>query len=259
MTVAETRRLRRETPWDAAVRAHPIYRPVRPFFSLFADAEVFPSVDAIDEKLAPFAGVRFVPQKQPSRRGRHKHTAPRYDDAILRGEVPTRAGSWHDFMNALVWAAFPQAKRAVHALQYDLLVRARREGIVGRRLPEHDALAVLDEGGVLVFSPRPIDDDGALEAELAAGRAHAICFGHAVFEAVTIRGPWPLVRAVVLSIDAASLPAEDLVTHADAALARFLGRASCFVSPRDLLRVSLVHAGLAPPSVQGSLASEERL
>ena len=40
----------------------------------------------------------------------------RYDARIaLERVVPTRARSWHDLLNALVWATFPRAKLALHA------------------------------------------------------------------------------------------------------------------------------------------------
>lgn len=246
MTVAETRRLRRETPWSPALHAHPIFLPVRRFFARFASEVAFPSVETIDRLLGPHAGVRFVRQTVPSRRGRYKHVGKPYDEAIASGCVPTREAHWHDFMNALVWAAYPRAKRAVHALQRSLLAEARDRGLVGRRLPEHDALAVLDEGGILALSPVPLHDDDALDAALANGTARAMCFGHAVMEAVAIRGPWPLVRALVVPMDEVKVPDLDPTRAVDAALAALLADASRLATPRSLLRVSLVHAGATP-------------
>src|SRR5205814_1266996 len=90
-------------------------------FSTIADAarsfercKVFPTPEAIDEALARAAGVRFVRMKPVARRRRAVVVAAEnmYDARIVQeGIVPTRAGSWHDFLNALVWATFPRAKK----------------------------------------------------------------------------------------------------------------------------------------------------
>jgi len=122
----------------------------------FADLPDWPSVDEIDRRLAADAGVRFVAAPK----------APGYTTRIVgAGEVPTRPASWHDYLNALVWATFPMAKRSlterIHAL-----AAARGRGNRGR---EEDYLALWDEGGVVVRG------------------AEEIVFGHAIFEHL-IRG-----------------------------------------------------------------------
>jgi hypothetical protein len=162
-----------------------------------------------------------------------------YDESIvLVGEVPTRARSWHDFMNALVWAAFPQAKRALHQRQHAFVTVERLSGEPGRRLPAHDAIAVLDEGGVVVVSQRTLVDERAVEAAIADGSARAVVFGHAILEAIAIDGPWPLVRAAPLVLPD-DLTNEHLVHAIDESLAAFLTSDRAPSRPQDLPPISL--------------------
>lgn len=101
-----------------------------------------------------------------------------YDARIVNeGVVPTREGSWHDLMNALVWATFPRAKKALHTRQHGL-VRVAQPGESLRRPRELDALALLDEGGVAVTK------DGA-----------RIVFGHAIYEGYVLGWPAPVTAA----------------------------------------------------------------
>ena len=90
--------------------------------------------------------------------------APGYDARItLEGTVPTRARSWHDLMNALVWARFPNAKRALHARQHRMIAARAGESPVARgaRTKEQDAVAMLDEGGVAIVHATDAREDVA--------------------------------------------------------------------------------------------------
>lgn len=101
-----------------------------------------------------------------------------YDARIVNeGVVPTREGSWHDLMNALVWATFPKAKKALHTRQHGL-VRVAEPGESLRRPRELDALALLDEGGVAVLR------DGS-----------RVVFGHAIYEGYVLGWPAPVMAA----------------------------------------------------------------
>lgn len=131
----------------------PLYAPIRDAAALFAGCAAFPSPEEIDEALRARAGVRFVRQ--------HPREKVLYDARIVNeGVVPTRAGSWHDFLNALVWATFPRAKAALHRRQHAIVVPG-----APRRTAEGDALAMLDEGGVFL---------------LCSGELRV--FGHAIYE-----------------------------------------------------------------------------
>lgn len=64
------------------------------------------------------------------------------------GQVSTRANSWHDLFNALIWMRFPHIKTAMNSLHFE----AGAELKAGSRGPVRDALTLLDECGVIVFS-----------------------------------------------------------------------------------------------------------
>jgi hypothetical protein len=172
--------------------------------------------------------LRFVAAApRVRRRGQPIELGSLYEGRIVRGgEVPTRESDWHDLFNALAFCAFPRAKWALHARQYGiyaarLLPRATR--LPGARTREQDALALFDEGGIVVCAPQaarralPADPDhvdAALTGLVQRGEARALLFGHALFEHMAAGLPPPLGYAHVLALDA--LPA--LGAHGGAAL-----------------------------------------
>jgi hypothetical protein len=176
----------------------------------FQRCAVFPTPEQIDEALASAAGVRFVRMKPVPRRRRSATVTSEnmYDARIaLDGVVPTRPGSWHDFLNALVWATFPRAKKALHVRQHALVVPH-----APRRPPALDALALVDEGGVVISQRKKI------------------VFGHAVYESL-VRG-WrpPVAAAVELACTA---------DEVDEALAAFIADEERLRVPKDLRRVEI--------------------
>ncbi|MBI3432000.1 MAG: DUF3025 domain-containing protein [Hydrogenophilales bacterium] len=133
-----------------------------------------------------------------------------YETHILHtGQVPTRADTWHDVLNALVWLRFPRFKSALNAAHGEAI--ADETGSTrGRR---RDALTVLDESGVWVISRDP-----ALPALLAerAWRAlfwearsrvetdmRFVVVGHALLEKAL--APYPAMTGKCLTLIAASL------------------------------------------------------
>jgi hypothetical protein len=120
-----------------------------------------------------------------------------YDGVIFhQGIVPSREQSWHDFFNMCIWQTFPQAKAAINQAQWHALTRWLPEEsgqkLPGARLPEQDALALLDEGGVLLLH-RTKDGPTVQQCvqtgneEELAERCHSgdivtILFGHALYE-----------------------------------------------------------------------------
>ena len=205
------------TPWNGRFfETDARFWPIAPAARAFADYIDFP---APEELTAP--GVSFVTARKPRRSRRRTPLAAAYDARILRGEVPTRPGSWHDFLNALVWATFPASKRAVHARQAALLERARIPGsltLPNARARPHDALALLDEGGVIALT---------CETETLT-----LGFGHALYESLVQGGP--PVTASALSFGLARLPAVfEAVAVADALLAARLEQP---LTPEDLSR-----------------------
>lgn len=88
--------------------------------------------------------LSFVPQDGKPRRMEDSYEGRIY----LTGEVQTRAKNWHDLFNALVWLAFPRAKRALNARHFDTL---STDFAGARRGQTRDALTLFDESGVAVF------------------------------------------------------------------------------------------------------------
>jgi hypothetical protein len=210
----------------------PLGWPLEGAASKLRHAGELPSVAAIDAAFGATLGVRFVRSAPKPRRAGRRDDRPGYDAAIvLENVVPTRERNVHDLMNALVWASFPQAKRALHARQHVLVSRAgaARPGEAQRRTPEADTLAMLDEGGLLVVG-RSEDEaelerttrarDAAAVGKLVAdGRARGIAFVHALYQhLVGTRAPTALGLAVVLVFERS--PADVGLPEVDAALAR---------------------------------------
>ncbi len=232
--------------WDAAIGSRsPLFWPIASAIARVAGemereaASAFPQPETIDAALGAHAGIRFERQRPVSRRRRGpRDPESMYDARIAReGCVPTRPGSWHDLMNALVWATFPLAKRALHARQHGLVVPAA-PGESARRPRELDALALLDEGGLVVTTEAPLPELGdraaaeaQLEAELEAGRATAFVFGHAIYEGIVLGRSAPLASVVCVSGPRAS------VADADRALAAIVADREQIVEPSAMLRL----------------------
>ena len=144
-------------------------------------------------KLTNGAGLAtsFV-SHQPRKRGAPWQLVSMYDALIWqKGHVPSREGNWHDFFNMTIWRTFPKAKAAINAAQWKALLTwlpgTEGDKLPGARLPEQDALALLDEGGALVVGRSGVlPPQGADELEHACheGRACVLLFGHALLEHV---------------------------------------------------------------------------
>jgi hypothetical protein len=193
----------------------PRFSAIVPVAKIFADYTDWPTPSEIDEALGARAGIRFVLAKPRPRRQRGPvDVRDMYDARIARGEVPTRERNWHDLLNALVWATFPKSKATLHARQH----RAIREWAgadVVRKLPnartrELDALALVDEGGVIVC------DDAKL-----------VVFGHALYEGFVLG-----VRSMI----ARAVPVDGSSPDADALLA---ARLATVTTPEELPRQPL--------------------
>jgi hypothetical protein len=181
--------------------------------ALLADLQDWPTVQELDARLHALAGVRF--QRQPPRP--RFGPAPRvYDAAIVTEHVVlTRARSWHDLLNALVWARFPRAKAQLHARQHRVLTThlPSRGDARGR---QGDALAMLDEGGVLYTDAGPL------------------LFGHGLAEGLILGSERLVARTL-------TVPGDDL------ALAELLADPRRLCHPDELGRLT-VRAPSDPPS-----------
>lgn len=190
-----------ERAWVPERLDAPAFWPLSAAFASLRAHEAWPDVGAIDHALARgltnVSGIplRFERQTQKPSRASKNNSKNKlrcrdelYDARIDReGVVPTRAGSWHDLFNALVWATFPRAKAALAWRQHRALLARLPETF--ERLPptrtaEQDALTLLDEGGGLVIVAHGRGEEVARTIEGGAcpqDAAFAI-FGHAVYE-----------------------------------------------------------------------------
>lgn len=163
------------------------------------------------------------PRARSAPRGRGSYDA----HIVAERHVPTRACSWHDLFNAVVWSLFPRAKLALHELQLE----AQRERLTTdptsrARSAAEDRLAMADEGGIVLAAPprehqelarRVAAAPDALEA-LTRGLTVAVYpFGHAVLEHLLV-APCT-VRAYPLLVCCAGLPSRVAL---DSALATHL-------------------------------------
>jgi hypothetical protein len=249
--------VRRAKAFDPAfVAFDPLFAPLEPAYRRLGSLSDFPSVASLGRVFAGEAPVRFVPAGPRRRRGEPPVAEALYDGRIVvDGAVPTRAACWHDLMNALVWGTFPRSKHALHARQHRAISARIVPGARGlpARSRELDALALVDEGGVVVLARDPVEVSrslelrrrGALTELLSDGDATLVVFGHAIYESLAL-GVRP---AVVAAVVGQRLQAGDCTRQADVALARALEDPQRFLTPRELVRVDLSEA--RPPADEG--------
>ncbi|WP_437827625.1 DUF3025 domain-containing protein [Sorangium sp. So ce1153] len=252
-------------PWDPLFHEKSrLYWPIRPRAEAFARSAGWPPVEDYNRALGEGFPVRFAEQAPRPRRRRRRgplDPAALYDARIhVEGRVPTRPSNWHDFLNMLVWAAFPRAKAELHARQHRAIAARLDPGAASlppARTRELDGLALLDEGGLLLLydehahaharrAPLPGDAsdlrrcaDEVREA-VQRGEAAALVFGHALYESLLQRGP--TVHAMVQPLPCEGpLPAapDALVSLADARLCDALRAPGSFTEPERSARLPL--------------------
>jgi hypothetical protein len=179
---------------------------------------------------------------------------------FARGEVPTRAGDWHDFFNALAWCAWPRTKAACNRLHLAELHARAAAGLPGRG-PRRDALTQFDECGIVVVSA---DADipvllAAHEWEEALWNSRArllqttrfLVFGHGTWD--QLRAPFVGLCAKALFRMVApawlALPAAHALADTDAWLADHLTANIDTLTPRSLSPLPLLGIpGVTPDS-----------
>lgn len=202
---------------------HPAFAPYRQLIDALDLGETRPTLEAFNtlactRNVTQASGLplRFVAAQG--------HLSARdYEIRILQtGEVPTRADTWHDVMNALVWLRFPTFKAALNAAHGEAIGR-EADSLRGRR---RDALTMLDESGVWVISRDPalplLLAEHAWQA-LFWDRRHAVettmqfvVVGHALLEKLLT--PYPAMTGKCLMLGAQACE-PDAEPHAVAALA----------------------------------------
>ena len=212
--------------------AHPAFAPYRELIDALGLARALPTLDALNA----LAAARGTTQS----RGLPLHffapdghlSARDYETHILHtGQVPTRADTWHDVLNALVWLRFPRFKAALNAAHGEAIA-AETDTLRGRR---RDALTVLDESGVWVISRDP-----ALQEMLIAhawqslfweARARVetgmrfVVVGHALLEKAL--APYPSITGKCLMLISELLDSDTMEAQAVATL-------ESIASPRQL-------------------------
>jgi len=150
-----------------------------------------------------------------------------FDRLLARtSAIPTRVGSFHDLLGALIWLHFPALKTAIH--------RAQLAGEQATRGPSENAATHLDESGVLVLSTEPtiFQSLSALRwcevfwdrrAELLQ-TTRFLVFGHGLLDA--LRHPHPRLMGKALfalvTADRLELGDSDFRVFLDGALAALL-------------------------------------
>ncbi len=205
----------------------PIARPA----STFAGRDDWPEVDEYTSVFEGEPAVRFelAPVKRRRPQGQLIDRSTLYDAVIVqRRVVPTRPRMWHDYLNALVWASFPKSKLALHGRQHRAIERWIPEGatqLPNARTRELDALALVDEGGILLL-------------DRGDGHTSAVLFGHALFEGLVLGQRAMVARAVILDARRHEPPSDaaGTVRLADALLEAMLTDETRIVSPDELPR-----------------------
>jgi hypothetical protein len=131
---------------------HPAFAPYQGLIDALRLTRALPSLDALNALAAARGTIqaRGLPLRFVAADGRL--SARDYETRILEtGQVPTRADTWHDVLNALVWLRFPRFKSALNAAHGEAIAAETHT----RRSSRRDALTVLDESGVWVISRDP--------------------------------------------------------------------------------------------------------
>lgn len=248
--------------WDSEFASRsPFFEIYSPLFERLGPRSSWPSAEElsvwIEEqrrlRAAELTPLRFIEMRPKSKR--HRRTEIRieelYDGSIeLRGQIPCLPASFHDLFNALVFAAFPRAKRALHERQYRALRAWVPEGAT--RLPsgrtrEQDALTIFDEGGSVLLmteefhritftrSDSPITPLHTPLAPRELAHLTADCvplfFGHAILEQLHTR-PKELRSGAQILILPRIEPGLELLDTVDGWLAERLQNPSHFTDPR---------------------------
>lgn len=218
---------------------HPAFAPYRHLIEALSLAQGLPALDTLNA-LATTRGTtqsRGLPLRFVAPGGRM--AARDYEiQILLSGEVPTRADTWHDVLNALVWLRFPRFKAALNAAHGEAIA-SETASLRGRR---RDALTVLDESGIWVISRDPTLPEllrkHAWQALFWDARTRVesgmrfIVVGHALLEKAL--APYPAMTGKSLILPATAF-------DADAAESAAVSALTAVNTPREL----------APLPVQG--------
>lgn len=225
----------------SALAARPLYAPLATLLRASgARLPTLAQLNCIVRAHAPMLhSAQGVPLRFASPGGRERP----YEHAVYAdGEVATRADNWHDFFNALVWAAFPRAKAALNARHIDEIVRGNTAGRRARGAVR-DALTQFDECGMVVVGTERAPLEALARHEWLGALWHGgaqlmsscrfVLFGHATYD--LLRQPFSGLCAktiyLVVPEDFMRQTAETMIEAVDAWLADQFRDANAIRSP----------------------------
>ncbi|HEX4329718.1 MAG TPA: DUF3025 domain-containing protein [Burkholderiales bacterium] len=227
-------------------RAHPLAPPFAPLAGLLEElpAAHWPATEdwntlarQRDLRNAHGLPLCFMPASSS------KMAALDFERRILeRGEIETRAQSWHDSFHACAWALFPRAKARINAMHLAAGAGAAPNG----RDPLRDLLTLFDESGIVIACA-----DDQLAQLLSGFQWQAlfwdarervnqamdfVIFGHALYEHCHTLHDGVTGKGVVVPVTAEyfRLAPPQRLAHLDAALAQWLSALPQQARPRDL-------------------------
>lgn len=236
--------------------AQPLFAPIAPLLEEFTRGGELPDVAALNRRAAA-AGMVCGSGKPLSFVVPGGSGLPYEERVYWLGEVETRPGNWHDFLNALVWLRFPHTKAALNARHHAAraALQAARQG---RRGPLRDALTQFDEcGAALIASDPSMWEDVRLHRwkELfwrrrreAVERLRLFVFGHASYDTLRMPHVGVCAKAVFVQVDAEWMdqPIAAQLADVNARLAgRFAG--DLYARPRDFAPLPLLGVPGATP------------
>ncbi len=182
--------------------------------------------------------VSFVPPSHPA------PSALGFEQRIYeRGEVETRAATWHDAFHACTWLTFPRTKARINQLH----IEDGLDNTPNRRSVLRNILTLIDEGGLIVAGSSP-----ALLDLLRGFQWHAlfwqqraavqreidfVIFGHALYERALAMHYGSTGRGILLDVaaDYFDWDMPQRVRHLDERLTAFLS------DPAQLTSTTLLH------------------
>jgi len=235
----------------AAFAGRPLFEPIAHLLAGFTRSGL-PGLDALDALLRQQAPSATSGAGQALRFVRPPADLPAYEALIhATGHVPTRAGDWHDFFNALAWCVWARTKAACNALHIVEAQHRATAGLPGRG-KRRDALTQFDECGIVVVSSDP-----QIPALLAAHAWEEVFWRRRARLAETTRfmifghGTWDQLRAPFFGLCAKALyrvvkpgwlalPDAERQRETDAWLAARLAEPAFLATPRALAPLPLL-------------------
>jgi len=187
-------------------RARPLWAGLRTTLGLFKGK---PTIDQLNQAarrihLTNTLGLPIQFQAQEVTCGQRQYETQIYE----QGLVPTRAGHWHDILNACMWLTYPKTKAALNA------IHIKQHGATPIRTRASDTATLFDESGAILIGPdsrlaqwlTEHDWKSAWVTHRHLWRTHRLLVvGHAVLEklatpypgmiAKVIHQPWPAITA----------------------------------------------------------------